>query len=34
VQRRDRASVFARYNGEYSSGGRFSAVDAGLAVQF
>ncbi len=34
VQRRERASVFARYNGEYSSGGHFNAVDAGLVVQF
>jgi uncharacterized protein with beta-barrel porin domain len=34
VQRGQRASVFARYNGEYSSGGHFSAVDTGLAIRF
>jgi len=31
---RDHASLFTRYNGEYSSGGHFTAVDLGLMVEF
>ncbi len=31
---RDHASVFARYNGEYSSGGHFTAVDLGLMIEY
>jgi hypothetical protein len=28
------ASLFTRYQGEFSSGGHFSAVDLGLSFQF
>jgi uncharacterized protein with beta-barrel porin domain len=31
---RDHAALFTRYNGEYSSGGHFTAVDLGLMVEF
>jgi uncharacterized protein with beta-barrel porin domain len=31
---REHASLFARYNGEYSSGGHFTAVDLGAAIEF
>jgi uncharacterized protein with beta-barrel porin domain len=34
IPARDRASFFARYNGEYSSGGHFTAVDLGLMFEF
>ena len=30
----DHFSLFARYNGEYSSGGHFTAVDVGAAVAY
>jgi uncharacterized protein with beta-barrel porin domain len=30
----DRASIFARYNGEWSSGGHFNAIDLGLVFDF
>ena len=30
----DRTSLFARYNGEYSSGGHFTAIDLGLTYAF
>lgn len=31
---RDHTSLFARYNGEYSTGGHFTAVDLGMIVEF
>ena len=31
---RDHVSVFARYNGEYSSGGHFTAIDMGLMIEY
>jgi hypothetical protein len=31
---RKHASLFARYNGEYSTGGHFAAVDLGMIVEF
>ena len=31
---RQHTSLFARYNGEYSSGGHFTAVDVGAAVAY
>ncbi len=34
LQRRERAVLFTRYNGEYSSGGHFTAIDMGLMVAF
>ena len=30
----DPSRLFARYNGEYSNGGHFTAVDLGLVVEF
>lgn len=30
----DRASIFTRYNGEYSNGGHFTAVDLGVVLGF
>lgn len=34
VKPREHASLFTRYNGEYSSGGHFTAVDLGLMFEF